>query len=235
MPPGKHTSPGGGVVDGWGRHGQSTWRRCGCSGERSRRHAARTGLAPSLPVPSVSPSFLPLCVFSLGDRWFSTTCTSPVAGSSNRGTSTAANLPDTWRGRGGGDGRTRRLNGAQQQATPSAVVDGGRHRRLVHLSASICKTPNLQNQTRGCMPGHHPRTGGAADACEQDTCRLLTTRSSRHSSAARAAAALRVATMPAAVVAPAAAATAVPPAVAGGAAAPRLSRALPVLLLTVAW
>lgn len=37
----------------------------------------------------------PLCVFSLLDRWFNTTWTSPVAGSSNSGTSTAANLPDT--------------------------------------------------------------------------------------------------------------------------------------------
>lgn len=87
LPPGKHTSPARRRQRGRSRQAKAAAVDSYC-GQQWRQPPPRP--APPPPRPRS-----PLCVDSLLLRWLSTTCTSPLAGSSNKGTKTAANLWET--------------------------------------------------------------------------------------------------------------------------------------------
>lgn len=117
LPPGKHTSPAA-VVAGSRRSclNQVAGRLAHPSGRPFCGTACDRLGSPANSPQACTASRSPLCVLSLLERWLSTTCTSPVAGSSNKGTSTAANLPDTcWNW-------IQREGTAQQVNSPAAAM-----------------------------------------------------------------------------------------------------------------
>lgn len=156
----------------------------------------------------------PLWVLSRLLRWLSTTCTSPLAGSSNNGTSTAAYLLDTWAaqqgvgvGGGGGGGR----GGDKCRGGGPATGTHPAHRRTGHpTQTSPCHEPkhagHCWRRPAGDLPARRCRTrqptGGATGVLLQDACRFESTRS-RPTMSLSAAAARRVCTISAGVVAPA--------------------------------
>lgn len=104
--------------------------------------------SPCRPCPQQQPPthHPPLCVLSLGLRWLRTTCTSPLAGSSKSGTSTAANRPVSHTGGAVGaalqDAR-RFLTTRSNRYSSAAVADVPPPARVCTMSAGVQATDLL--------------------------------------------------------------------------------------------